>query len=122
MSWYASDTDSGVELAVGQVALDLHWERIATHYIPGSSGGMGQTWTLERAMLPDGRPIYREDFVEYDNYRTTLWMPLDVYRAELAREVRELGITPEKAHEWLEQYRGCVGTELYEFAASMKAA
>ena len=118
----AGGTDSGVEPAVEQIAADLVWTRIGNHHIPGSiPGTTGKTWTLQRAALPDGRPLYREDFRGYDDYRTTLWMPQDVYRAELAAEVKRLGITPEAAREWLAQYKGCVGTELYEFAAEPQA-
>jgi len=76
--------------------------------------------TLYSAPLPDdGRLIYREEFRGYDDYRTTLWMPQDVYTAQLAADIRRLGITREKAEEWLAQYKGCVGTELYEFAAKV---
>ena len=39
------------------------------------------------------------------------------WRQMMAAEVRMRGITPEAATTWLAQYRGCVGTELYEFAA-----
>ena len=33
-------------------------------------------------------------------------------------EVQLRKITPEAAREWLEKYHGCVGHELYEFAAT----
>lgn len=75
--------------------------------------------TLSKAVLPDGRPVYRVDSIQYDDYRTTTWMPADVWESLARAEIAEQGITPEKAAEWLKSYRGCVGSELYEFAATL---
>jgi len=72
------------------------------------------------ASMPDGRPIYREVSSHSfgDDVRQTYWMPLDVWTAAVRAEIVAGKITPESAREWLAQYRGCVGSEVYEFAVS----
>jgi len=73
---------------------------------------------LLRAETPRGL-VYREEFRGYDDYRTTLWLPRNMYEEYLRHEIDRLGITREKAVVWLAESRGCVGTELYEFALTL---
>jgi len=101
----------------------LAWEQIAqrtTRATEGSiAGRVADRDTLYRAALPDGRYVYREEHYRSfgDDLRTSVYMPEDVFLAACRAEIATLGITPEAAREWLAQYRGCVGTELYEIAA-----
>ena len=48
----------------------------------------------------------------------TLKAATDLWEKMMTAEVEARNITPQNASEWLEQYRGCAGTELYEFAAT----
>ena len=76
--------------------------------------------TACRAMLADGRSIYYVDHYRGfgDDCRRTYHLPQDIWEAQALREIAESGITPQRAQEWLAQSKGCVGTELYEFAAA----
>lgn len=105
---------AGVEPAV---QLDLQWVRIASR--PNGDPKYGRNDHVFQASLNDGRSVYKEETNSYDDYRTTLYLPIDIWEAEARQEVAQLGITPEKAEAWLAQFRGCVGTELYEFAAGL---
>ena len=116
----------GDEIAVDQppVSLDLgalEWQIVATRS-EGQviCGRPAHIHTLYRAVLPDGRPVFREthDLSYGDDLRETYHLPPDVYEAALAAEAAARGITPEAAEAWLTQYRGCVDTELYEFVAN----
>jgi hypothetical protein len=113
---YSIGSEHGTEPSVAGAAPKLEWKQIARKHQPGSiRGTQGHTWILDCADSAYG-PVYREDFTEYDNYRTTVWMPAPMYNEYMTREVAALGITREKAEKWLAESRGCVGTELYEFA------
>jgi len=110
-------SSGGVEPSVASATPHLGWSQIARKHQPGGSPGViGETWVLTVASTAYGT-VYREEFAEYDNYRTTLWMPPALYEQHLSAEVERLGITPDSARQWLAESRGCVGTELYEFAA-----
>ena len=116
-------SDRGKEPSIASAKPKLIWEQIAqhiTHYSEsrGSSiaGRVASARVLHRADTAYG-PVYREEFRDFDDYRTTLWMPSAMFEEHLRAEVQRLGITQETAQQWLERYRGCVGTELYEFAA-----
>lgn len=61
------------------------------------------------------REVHLRDFG--DDQRETYWLPPDLWTAICAAEAKARGITSSQAREWLTAYRGCVGTELYEFAA-----
>ena len=84
------------------------------------NGRVSDRETLYNATAADGRPLYRISSSHGfgDDLRETYYLPEDLWRQLLTAEVRMRGITPEAAREWLGQYRGCVGTELYEFAAA----
>lgn len=75
--------------------------------------------TLYVGAVVDGRSIYR--IAHYrsfgDDLRETYYLPPDLWEWLMAAEVRIRGITRDAAREWLTTYHGCVGTELYEFAA-----
>jgi hypothetical protein len=106
----------------------LPWTHIATWQkrvrdLTGQSSINGRVMdsaTLYGATLGDGRPIFRIATSSGfgDDLRETYYFPPDVWAALMAAEVRGRGITPEAAREWLAKSRGCVGTELYEFAVS----
>ncbi len=53
----------------------------------------------------------------WDDWRTAIMVPPELREAYLSREVARRGITVESATEWLAKYRGCMGTQIYEFAA-----
>lgn len=88
---------------------------------PGSliSGRVMDCDTLYSVALADGRMVYREVTERGcgDDQRESYWFPLDLFAAVCRAEITARGITPEIAVEWLAQSRGCVDTELYEFAA-----
>lgn len=103
------------------------WEQIA-ELVKRAAGGPGSLITgrvqdrdtLYRATLVDGRLVYREVTERGfgDDMRESYWFPLDLFAAVCGAEIKARGITPESAAQWLSQYRGCVDTELYEFAVS----
>jgi hypothetical protein len=98
------------------------WDRIAEHVtraVGGSIDGRVQDRdTLYRTLLVDGRPVFREVTERGfgDDMRESYWVPLDLFAAICSAEIKARGITPQSAAEWLSQYRGCVDSELYEFA------
>lgn len=111
--------ESMVEVPPQLSLKDLKWEIVASREEGGRVGGRAMNvHILHRAILPDGRPIYKEvhDLGFGDSLRQTFHLPDDVHQASLMAEVKARGITPEKAKEWLANYKGCVDTELYEFA------
>ena len=71
----------------------------------------GVTYTEGRT--PDGQRVVREDFRGYDDYRTYYWAPPAVAKAWALAYAASAGITVEKAREWLAQYDGCHGSDLY---------
>lgn len=98
------------------------WDQIGqyvTHGVGGLIEGRVQDRdTLYRAVLVDGRPVFREVTERGfgDDMRESYWFPLDLFAAVCHAEIKARGITPESATEWLAKYRGCVDSELYEFA------
>lgn len=101
----------------------LKWEQVAHIDLNVAEKGIiaGRVMdsdTLFRAALPDGRLVFYVDHYRDfgDDLRRTYHLPQDVWEAQAIREIAERGITPERAAEWLAQSKGCVGTELYEFA------
>lgn len=118
---------------ITEPALDtrmLPWTRVASYErrvrdLSGQSligGRVRDSQTLYVGQSADGRPIYRiaSSHSFGDDLRETYYLPPDLWERLMLTEVRMRGITPEKARAWLEEYRGCVGTELYEFAAERK--
>lgn len=105
-----------VPVAMGLLQGSVKWEQIGTD-VQGQYGN-----TLYRADLSDGRPVYRITHIQYDDWRETYYLPEDVWQAVCIAEIRGRGITRAKAEAWLAEYRGCVGTELYEFAATLQPA
>jgi hypothetical protein len=116
---------------ISEPALDtrnLPWVSIARHEtrvrdLTGQSlinGRVKDSETLYAATVADGRAIYR--IAHYgsfgDDLRETYYLPPDLWERMMLMEVRLRKITPEVAEEWLAKYRGCVGHELYEFAAT----
>ena len=103
----------------------LTWERIAEHVTRATTssiaGRVMDQDTLFRCALPDGRYVYREDHYRGfgDDLRTTYYLPDDVYQTVIRAEVVAAGITREAAEKWLAEFRGCVGTELYEAALTI---
>jgi hypothetical protein len=100
------------------------WEQLAEHVSAYGHTGLcaGRVMdrdTLSRAVCGDGRPVYRE--IHYrgfgDDQRETYHLPLDLFAAVCRIEAKARAISRESAREWLAEYRGCVGTELYEFIA-----
>jgi hypothetical protein len=116
----------------GITAPRLPWERLATHQtrvrdLTGTSSINGRVQDEEdlyRAITSDGRPIYRIASSRGfgDDLRETYYLPEDLWQRMLLAEISARGITRESAQQWLAQYRGCVGTELYEFAATVAPA
>lgn len=99
------------------------WETVAIHD-SGSElhGRRMNTDTLQRADA-DGTPIYRmvSSYGFGDDLRETYYLPADMWTAMVEQEIAAREITAESAAQWLAQYRGCVGTELYEYAAGHAA-
>jgi len=105
----------------------LPWMRIAGYVqrvrdLTGQSSINGRVMnsaTLYRAVVQDGRTIYRVSHNSNfgDDLRETYYLPADLWSQMLTAEVAMRGITPEAARQWLAEFRGCVGTELYAFAA-----
>lgn len=101
------------------------WEQfahviLAVGHTGSCAGRVMDEDTLYRASLTDGRLVFREIHCRGfgDDLRETYYLAPDLYAVVMEWEIRASGITPDMAREWLAQYRGCVGTELYEFAAT----
>lgn len=111
------DGHGGTEPAVGPMVPPLEWRQVATKHRPGRTPGtVGQTWRIYTAQTDYGT-VYQEQYTAYDDYRTTVWGPAPLMEQLYEREIAARGITPESARAWLAEYRGCVGSELYEWAA-----
>ena len=124
---------NGQSVSIAEPGLDasnLPWVKVASHETrvddPRSSidGRVQDCQTLYTAGVPDGRAIY---YVHHygsfgDDLRVTYYLPEDLWQQMLLAEIQARGITPESAEKWLSQSRGCVGTELYEFAATLRPA
>jgi hypothetical protein len=108
----------------------LPWRHVATHQIrvrdltdaSTINGRVQDSEALYSAITPDGRPIFRIAHSSGfgDDLRETYYLPADLWRKMMEAEIGFRQITPQKASEWLRQYRGCVGTEVYEFAAAQR--
>ena len=58
------------------------------------------------------------DYGSYDDWRSAVLIPPDLLDAYMSREAASRSITRQAADEWLAQYRGCVGTALYEWVVA----
>ena len=120
--------------SISEPAMDsrnLPWVRVASYErrvrdLTGQSsinGRVRDSDTLYACQMADGRAAYR--IAHYggfgDDLRETYYLPADAWTRLMMLEVQSRKITRESAAEWLDKYRGCVGTELYEFAMSMMA-
>lgn len=109
------------------VAPTVPWAVVAHCEILGhvglTVGRVADSQTLSVATMADGRRIYQEIASRGfgDDERSSYWLPADVWTQVVAAEIAARGITPEAAREWLTKYRGCVGTELYAYAAGERA-
>ena len=54
----------------------------------------------------------------YDDWRTALLIPPHLVDAYFAAEAARLRVTADAARAWLANYRGCVGSPLYEWVAA----
>lgn len=70
-----------------------------------------------RHTLPSGDPVVVQYTSQYDDERVQLFGPREVVRTAWRSFAASAGVTPEKAREWLSRYRGCSGTQAYEFIA-----
>ena len=113
---------TSVQEAVG-LALAAGYRRLT---MPGGVPDFGVPWEtlaetksnfLFRATLLDGRRIYCEVRSLSDQDNATCYLPEDEFGAYCLARMARLGIHHEVAIAWLEKHRGCVETELYEFAA-----
>ena len=107
---------------ISEPALDtrsLPWTLIARHETR-VRGQVMDSNVLYAATVADGRTIYRIAHCHQfgDDLRETYYLPPDLWERMMLMEVQLRKITPEAARHWLEKYHGCVGHELYEFAAT----
>jgi len=90
------------------------------------------TWTLiDQESEADGVKQYARlyqagefrvlDHGNFDDWRTALLIPPHLVDAYFGAEAARRAITPEAAAKWLEKYRGCVGSQLYEWVAGHAA-
>lgn len=107
------------ESGIGLAEQAFRWHELARLDEIHARAGLQNQYTFARAVLPDGRAIYREtQMLSFgDDLRTTFWLPRDIWGRIVRAEIAQAGITPESALVWLGKYRGCVGTEVYEYAA-----
>jgi hypothetical protein len=66
----------------------------------------------------DGRTCYLSVLESWDDSRVTFYGPREIVEAVWDVYIAERNITPEVAREWLARHAGCVGHEMYEYAAS----
>lgn len=103
----------------GATLAGLAWTETARYAEPyqRDANKTKTTHVLRSATLADGRTVYEHQTYDYDDYRTTFHLPAELYGQVLALEVARRGITSKQAAEWLAKFRGCVDTDIYEFAA-----
>jgi hypothetical protein len=63
-----------------------------------------------------GQEIYWESAHGYDDYRHYTWAPAPIVNAWLDQRIAQYGITKGRAAEWLQNFSGCEGEELYRRA------
>lgn len=76
----------------------------------------GDTWAYTEATLPDGRRAVVAEWYSYDDSRTHYHVPADVALTSARAYAATNGITQERAREWLAQYSGCEGADIYRAA------
>ncbi len=103
-------TCSGGAFDLGDLAETSDRETVATW----RQGGLD--CALTRLTL-DGQTCYLRTTSSFDDDRMELYGPRPVIERAWAAWMERSGVTAEQAREWLRQYRGCYGTEAYEFAA-----
>lgn len=69
--------------------------------------------TVTLGTLTDGTECARDEFHGYDDWRSYTWAPKAIVLAALLAYAQAKNITCEKAQEWVGQYNGCEGSELY---------
>lgn len=62
----------------------------------------------------DGVTVYCEEAHGYDDHRYTWLVPPDIAKATRLAYAAKLGITIEKARDWIAQYKGCHGQDIYQ--------
>ena len=102
----AAMLDGLVQSSVGPDAGECTFDRNSAAIRDGNS-------TYSVGTIADGRRIVRHDISNYDDYRTYYYAPADVARAWALAWANQRGITVERAREWLSQYGGCHGADLY---------
>lgn len=68
-----------------------------------------------RGRASSGEVIYCEWISGFDDHRTYYYLPQGLAEHGWAELAAKRGLTAAKAEEWLIKYRGCEGTEWYEF-------
>jgi hypothetical protein len=101
------------ELTVGLVPLDSACERVDFVAELATKKSV-YDFRLVRATVR-GYAVVVEYAHSYDDDRTTLWAPRTL--ADELLDEAAMRIPMHVAKDWLRDYRGCFGTEMYEYAA-----
>jgi len=62
----------------------------------------------------NGVTIYREDANSHDDWRTYWLVPPAIAKEACLAYAAKVGITAEKARDWMSKYSGCMGAEIYQ--------
>lgn len=110
--------------SIGDFVVTLGTEQIRSHAptLPADR----ETWTKlgearhgsSYATLYQAGEFRVLDHGGYDDWRTAVMIPPHLVDGYMAAEVKRRHITRESAAAWLGQYRGCVGSEVYEWAVA----
>lgn len=117
------------ELTAGLVRVGLDWDLVAGDgrpYVASWRDGNNYSDLGLITSKVTGKPAVINPHGGYDDYRMSMFVDPETAQAafEATRERSkkyEHPDTPQSAQDWLEKYRGCVGSEYYEWLAKQQA-
>ncbi len=81
--------------------------------------GKSPTVTITRITMEDGTVVYQQESYIFDDFRSCIYAtPEVINRLREERLVKSPNLTKEVAEDFLAKYRGCVGTDFYEWLAN----
>jgi len=104
------------ELTAGMIAISCEPTDMATRGKVGAVIASNSDRSIRLSLVEcsyDGNPIYREDFSAHDDWRTFWWMPKALAKEACLAYAAKVGITVDKARDWMSKYKGCAGEEVY---------
>lgn len=75
----------------------------------------GQTVSIHKIELSDGRVVYLESYCMFDDYRTYIWATEEVLATLYEESLANCPISLEASKEFLSKYSGCCGADIHRY-------